>query len=100
MTTAMTKTTTKTTNPATTAAPPRRSRGRRPRGVVLATAAGLMLALTACAQVKPWQREELTHPCMLGDSRPEEDAAQQHMIGARESSRGGENATGGGCGCN
>ena len=59
----------------------------------------LLLTLSACAPVRPWQRGRLAHPCMRADARPEEDAARAHLLGARESTQGASGDRGGGCGC-
>jgi len=58
------------------------------------------LGSAGCGSVKPYQRGTLAHPAMRTDSRPEEGKAEQHMLGARESSQGGTGEAGGGCGCN
>lgn len=59
------------------------------------------LALGGCAELKPWQRETLAHPCMTSDGREHEHGARDHMLGARESSQGATAGRGGGgCGCN
>jgi len=56
--------------------------------------------LTSCGgSVKPWQRETLSHPCMVDESRAEELRARLHMLVAREASQGAAGAAGGGCGC-
>lgn len=60
----------------------------------------LCFALLGCKPIKAWQRETLAHPCMVEDSRPEENMARAHMLGARETSAGATGETGGGCGCN
>ena len=55
--------------------------------------------LSGCAQVKPWQRGRLSHPCMQLDARMG-DTFAPHLASIREGSVGGEVAVGGGCGCN
>lgn len=65
---------------------------------VLAAVAALASA-SCSSSIKSWQRETLAHRCMTDKSRPEEQRARQHMLGARESSAGASGETGGGCGC-
>ena len=67
---------------------------------LLALLALLCFSLAGCKPIKAWQRETLAHPCMVEDSRPEENLARAHILGARESSAGATGETGGGCGCN
>ena len=50
--------------------------------------------------VKPYERDRLADPIMALDSDPVSSAYIQHVYEAREGARGGEDATGGGCGCN
>jgi hypothetical protein len=57
------------------------------------------IASSACAAVKPWQRELLTQPGMALDAAPSA-RADQHMLESREASAGGFGGAGGGCGCN
>ncbi|HEY2743926.1 MAG TPA: DUF4266 domain-containing protein [Polyangia bacterium] len=59
----------------------------------------LAVAGSACAAVKPWQRELLTQPGMSLDAAPAAHA-DQHMLESREASAGGFGGSGGGCGCN
>ena len=68
----------------------------RARVLSLLLAVGCM---AACAPVRPWERGRLAHRCMRPDARPEEKRAEQHMLTAREASRGATGETGGGCGC-
>ena len=68
----------------------------------------MMLALcagmSACGSIEPWvkpyERDRLADPIMFLDANPVSTAYAQHVIEAREGSRGGEGAAGGGCGCN
>jgi hypothetical protein len=64
-------------------------------------ALALLLAalVSGCAQVKPWQRGRLSHPCMQLDARMG-DTFGPHLASIREGTLGGEVAVGGGCGCN
>lgn len=63
-------------------------------------AIAVLLTLSACAPIKPWERGVLAHRCMKPDVRAEEQRARQHFFGARESSQGASGEVGGGCGCN
>ena len=58
------------------------------------------LSLSACAAVKPYQRELLAKPIMTFGPDPYEDVLDLHMLEAREASSGGYGSAGGGCGCN
>jgi len=59
----------------------------------------LAVGASACAAVKPWQRELLTQPGMSLDAAPTA-RSDQHMLESREASAGGFGGSGGGCGCN
>lgn len=64
------------------------------------TAALLLAALAAsCVPVPAWQRGLLAHRCMDPEARLEEARAEQHLLGARETTRGAAGEVGGGCGC-
>ena len=58
------------------------------------------LFLSACAGVKPWEREDLSRPGMQVDPDPLVSAADDHIYFSREASKGGRSFGGGGCGCN
>jgi hypothetical protein len=60
----------------------------------------LIFALSACASVKPWEREHLADKIMQFDADKEEFAWELHMFPAREGASGGYGGPGGGCGCN
>ena len=63
----------------------------------------LLLALSACSiqpWVKPYERANLADPIMSFSKDPISEAYIQHVYQARESARGAEGGTGGGCGCN
>jgi len=61
-------------------------------------------ALYGCGGVEPWvkpyERDRLADPIMALDGDPVSTAYIKHVYEAREGARGGEGATGGGCGCN
>jgi Domain of unknown function (DUF4266) len=70
---------------------------RRLLGAALALAA---LALTACADVKPWQKGDLARPEMAFDGDPLAARLEQHIYTSKEAAMGGYGVGGGGCGCN
>jgi Domain of unknown function (DUF4266) len=65
-----------------------------------------LLALTAllggCATplVRPWERDLLSEKAMTFDPQPMMNAVDDHIYFSREGSTGGQNVSGGGCGCN
>jgi uncharacterized protein DUF4266 len=73
--------------------------------ILPAVAAALVLLGTAgCSDIKPWvkpyERDKLADPVMSLSRHGNADAYMPHVYGARESSRGSEGGSGGGCGCN
>ena len=60
--------------------------------------------LSGCSGIEPWvkpyERDKLADPIMALDGDSVSTAYIQHVYEAREGSRGGEGAVGGGCGCN
>lgn len=50
--------------------------------------------------VKPYERDKLADPIMAFDMHPTSTKYMNHVYEARESARGAEGSTGGGCGCN
>lgn len=63
----------------------------------------LMLAIVAvsgCAQVKPWERGNLSKDVMAWQSDPLKGSLDNHIFFSKEGSSGGGQAAGGGCGCN
>lgn len=67
--------------------------------LALGAALTLTLAATACATVKPSEREVLSRPEMNPASEGLEEQFQSHVESAREGGFGGHGAAGGGCGC-
>ena len=67
---------------------------------MLRVVAVLFLLASACAVVRPHEREDLARPSMTSDREPGEARFRQHQTGAREGSDGGTGEPGGGCGCN
>jgi hypothetical protein len=62
--------------------------------------AGLVLCLSGCTVVKPWQRETLADATMQSDRYPMAAALLEHVYFSREAANGGRSVGGGGCGCN
>ena len=67
------------------------------RLLVLLSAA---LLLSACAGVKPWERDLLAKPQMALDPDPLQTAFDDYIYFSKEASSGGRGFGGGGCGCN
>jgi len=63
-----------------------------------------LLGLQACVDFKPWvkpyERDALADPIMSLSRHGYADTYMHHVYQARESARGAEGGTGGGCGCN
>ena len=59
-----------------------------------------LTALTACAEVQPWERGHLAKPGMALDSDPLLSAIDSHTYNSKEAAFGGIGPAGGGCGCN
>ncbi len=63
-----------------------------------------MLLTAGCADFKPWvkpyERDNLADPIMSLSRHGFADTYMHHVYQARESARGAEGGTGGGCGCN
>lgn len=65
----------------------------------------LLVSVTAgCSSVKPWvkpyERDRLADPIMSLSRHGRADSYMHHVYQARESARGAEGGSGGGCGCN
>jgi hypothetical protein len=71
---------------------------------MIAVAAALVAATTACAPIEPWvkpyEREHLADPIMALDRHPISSSYIDHVFETREGARGATGAVGGGCGCN
>lgn len=67
---------------------------------VLTSMAFLIAATTGCAQLKPWEREQLAREDMAWDPDPVERQRRNHIHFSKEASMPGGGAGGGGCGCN
>jgi hypothetical protein len=74
---------------------------RKLRLLYLLGAIGLV---SACGNIQPWvkpyERDHLADPIMTWDRDAISSAYVDHFQEAREGSRGGTGAAGGGCGCN
>lgn len=70
----------------------------------LSLALTVALALSACEGVSPWvkpyERQNLATPAMAWSRDGLADGYMHHVYQARESARGAEGGSGGGCGCN
>lgn len=62
--------------------------------------AALVMALSGCAGVQPWERDVLARPEMSLDANPLDAAIDDHIYFSKEASSGGRGFGGGGCGCN
>jgi len=60
----------------------------------------LCLFLSACAEVKPWQKGHLAKSHMAFDPDPVESKYMQHLYTSKEGASGGYGVGAGGCGCN
>lgn len=64
----------------------------------------LIFSVVACGQVKPWvkpyERQKIADEIMSFERDPVADSYLHHVYDAREAARGGDGASGGGCGCN
>ena len=60
----------------------------------------LLLALTGCTTVKPWERGNLAQDIMAWQPDPLKASLDNHIYFSKEGSSGGGQAAGGGCGCN
>ena len=66
----------------------------------LLLASVVLMTVTGCANVKPWQREHLADYTMRADRDPLGKAQMEHIWFSREEASGGAGVGGGGCGCN
>ena len=70
------------------------------KGAVALGLAAIVVVLTGCAGVEPWDRDVLARPEMQLVSDPLEAATDEHIYFSKEASSGGQGFGGGGCGCN
>lgn len=62
-----------------------------------------LAALSACSikpWVKPYERQNIADEVMSFERDPVANSYLHHVYDAREAARGGDGASGGGCGCN
>ncbi|MFA5404186.1 MAG: DUF4266 domain-containing protein [Ignavibacteria bacterium] len=59
----------------------------------------ILLTLSGCAVIQPWERERLADPNRMFDENPIQKGIKEHYINIREGSEGGTGSQGGGCGC-
>ena len=57
------------------------------------------LGVSACATVRPEDKELLADPAMTYGSGGEAQAQEDHVLANREGATGGQTTSGGGCGC-
>ena len=64
----------------------------------------LACLVSACGSIKPWvkpyERQNIADEIMSFERDPVADSYLHHVYDAREAARGGDGASGGGCGCN
>lgn len=72
----------------------------RALGVLLSLAALALTSGCAAMSVKPWDRDLLAEKPMRFIPLPIEHGVDQHIYFSKEASTGGQDAGGGGCGCN
>ena len=77
-----------------------------PLKAVMASAIVILITAGAagCSDIKPWvkpyERDKLADPVMSLSRHGKADSYMHHVYQARESARGSEGGSGGGCGCN
>ncbi|UTW46848.1 DUF4266 domain-containing protein [Bacterioplanoides sp. SCSIO 12839] len=59
-----------------------------------------LIAMSGCAQVKPWERGNLSKDIMAWEIDPLKSSLDSHIYFSKEGSSGGGQSAGGGCGCN
>ena len=60
----------------------------------------VLLCLSACETVQPWERGTLARREMQWEPDRMEISLQAQINASKEASSGGQGAAGGGCGCN
>ncbi len=70
------------------------------RALYIVCLLGLLSGLSACAEVKPWQKGHLARSHMAFETDPLESKFRQHVFQSKEAASGGYGVGGGGCGCN
>ena len=72
----------------------------RNRWALRVLAAVVLCASSACATVRPEDKEYLAEPSMTWTNTSFAARHQSHIVDNREGSTGGSQTKGGGCGCN
>ena len=62
--------------------------------------ATLVLWLSGCASVQPWERGTLARPEMQLDPNSLQSGLYEQVYDSKEASSGGSKTAGAGCGCN
>jgi hypothetical protein len=60
----------------------------------------ILLMISGCSTVKPWERGNLAQDIMAWQPDPLKASLDNHIHFSKEGSSGGGRAAGGGCGCN
>ncbi len=60
----------------------------------------ILLMISGCSTVKPWERGNLAQDIMAWQPDPLKASLDNHIYFSKEGSSGGGQAAGGGCGCN
>jgi len=72
--------------------------------IATAMLGAMTLASAGCSSIEPWvkpyERDKLADPVMSLSRHGKADSYMHHVYQARESARGSEGGSGGGCGCN
>jgi len=77
-----------------------------PFKAVMASAIVILMTVgvAGCSNIEPWvkpyERDKLADPVMSLSRHGKADSYMHHVYQARESARGSEGGSGGGCGCN
>lgn len=70
------------------------------KSLIVASGVCVLLILSGCSTVQPWQRGTLAKPEMEWSPDRLEASLDNHVYFSKEASSGGTAAAGGGCGCN
>jgi hypothetical protein len=68
--------------------------------LILPISLAILIILSACAPVQPWERGRLAQPQMAMDGDALQSAMDEHVYSSKEAASGGAGPAGGGCGCN
>lgn len=60
----------------------------------------LLLTMTGCASVQPWEKGNLAKAAMSLDGDALGTKQKLHIYASKEAASGGQGVGGGGCGCN